>query len=568
MKKEKEYMTATWSLYERGQNFKNTRDLFRMVKQAHEMESGNQWAGLNPGVIRPITLNILKSLVKFKIGVVNANDYEIIYTPNNIDNDKFNEELRKITKHLNRYIRETLETFNIYRNIRKVVKDACIVGEGVLYFDYNKDKTEVYSRVIPMVNISYGNENDSDIQEQPYILLSFRKPVDQVREEAIANGIEEETAATIHGTKVSFEESGIASELEVNDMVTVVYKFFKKEGTVWCEKTVKSLVFKEAFDTELTLYPITHYNWEDVEGSARGIGVVQYNIPNQIEINKTATRRALAVMLTAYPKLVYNGQKIKDIKALTEVGTPIKLTGDGASITDVRQAIGYLNPATASADASNLQSELMDRTRELEGAGDSVTGEVNPEQASGKAILAVQQAARQPLKEQIDKLKIMYEEIGNIVVDFWKTHSSNGKTITEYVQQQMPDGTVQEVPKPFKIKRSVLNKMKLNTKVDITPKTPFDKLAQEMALEKFLGEKTISFEEYVKALEENASVPVKKLQQILDDRAEKKKQIMDQQKQMNQMKLAMEQGLNIRSNEIQSAGGMSPEELGAANAMQ
>ena len=202
MDKDLEYMTATWTLHERGQNYKRMLNLFTLVRQCHQMESGNQWQDAESGVIRPITLNILKSLAKFKLGVVNSNDYEIIYSANNIDNAKFNEELRKLTKHLNRYVQEALETFNVYRNIRKAIKDSLITGEGVIYFDYSKDTSEVYSRVIPMVNISYGNENDADIQEQPYILLSFRRPVDQVRAEAIANGISEEEAKAITGTQV------------------------------------------------------------------------------------------------------------------------------------------------------------------------------------------------------------------------------------------------------------------------------------------------------------------------------------------------------------------------------
>ena len=53
-----------------------------------------------------------------------------------------------------------------------------------------------------------------------------------------------------------------------------------------------------------------------------------------------------------------------------------------------------------SADVNLLQTELISTTRELAGAGDITTGSVNPEDASGKAILAVQQASQQPLTEQ------------------------------------------------------------------------------------------------------------------------------------------------------------------------
>ena len=63
---------------------------------------------------------------------------------------------------------------------------------------------------------------------------------------------------------------------------------------------------------KIKLYPVAHYNWIRVKGSSRGQGEVEYLIPNQIEINKTATRRALAVKLGAFPKLVANTKYIKN----------------------------------------------------------------------------------------------------------------------------------------------------------------------------------------------------------------------------------------------------------------
>ena len=114
---------------------------------------------------------------------------------------------------------------------------------------------------------------------------------------------------------------------------------------------------------KIKLYPVAHYNWIRVKGSSRGQGEVEYLIPNQIEINKTATRRALAVKLGAFPKLVANTKYIKNTKALNSVGTTIELNELNAD--DVNKVVNYLKPAQMSTDAYNLQKELIDDTQNL-----------------------------------------------------------------------------------------------------------------------------------------------------------------------------------------------------------
>ena len=50
---------------------------------------GNQAKYLNIGKETPVVLNIIKSIVKYKLGVVNSNAYAIVYNPNfyNAKND-------------------------------------------------------------------------------------------------------------------------------------------------------------------------------------------------------------------------------------------------------------------------------------------------------------------------------------------------------------------------------------------------------------------------------------------------------------------------------------------------
>lgn len=182
------------------------------------------------------------------------------------------------------------------------------------------------------------------------------------------------------------EQSGRESRIdEISPMCLVILKYYKKNGTVWLKKSTKTAVVREDADTKLKLYPVAHMVWEDVKGYARGTGEVKYIIPNQIEINKTATRRTIAVQMCAFPKLVANKRYISNTSSLNKVGTTILV--DEMSADDVSKVVNYLRPTTMSTDALNLQQELMKDTQDLAGAGDTLNGNVDPTQASGKLYL-------------------------------------------------------------------------------------------------------------------------------------------------------------------------------------
>jgi len=132
------------------------------------------------------------------------------------------------------------------------------------------------------------------------------------------------------------ELSSKKTEMLVSDIIKEV---LNKTGYT------KALELENDMDTGMTLYPVAHMVWEKVKGSSRGMGAVRNVISNQIEINKIATRRALAVKISAFPKLAVNKDFVDNPNALEKVGSTIKLKG-GAQLEDIRKQIGYLSPAS------------------------------------------------------------------------------------------------------------------------------------------------------------------------------------------------------------------------------
>lgn len=546
---EENYVTDEWKLYEKGKSYNMSVGLYEDTEKNHNFYHGKQWGKARLGNIKTITLNFIKTIVKTKVGRLNSYLYQIVFNPNTYENYEEQQKLDEVCKSLNKYCNRMWEQSQVNKKIREILKDSCIDSEGVIHA-YEKDEN-IEVEVIDKTNIYYGNENDDDIQAQPYIIISYRRTVDSVREEAIKNGMSEDEAIAMITADSDYEEQPGRDKRvdEISPMCLVLLKYYKKNGTIWLKKSTKTAVIREDADTRLTLYPIAHMVWEDVKGYARGNGEVKYLIPNQIEVNKTATRRALAVQLSAYPKLVANTDYITDISSLEKVGAAIKLTGMAAD--DVNKVVGYLRPATMTTDALNLQQDLMKNTQELAGAGDVVSGNVDPTQASGKAILAVQQAAQEPLNEQLEKMKTFLEDLARIWYEMLQTYSVNGIIATKEVKDSKTGKTIETA---YTIGYEDLQKLKFNIKIDITPHSSYDKYAQEQSLENLMTSQIITFKEYVNALSEDSVMPKTKLDKILRDREEEQTRLTEMQMEANQLNSAMNQVMAMQeqnSNEVE-----------------
>lgn len=531
-----ENITSVWHDFDKGRMYNRNKKLYTDTERNYDYYYGNQARYLNIGNETPVILNIIKSIVKYKLGVVNSNAYEIVFNPN-MGATEDREKLEELCKILSNYSNNIWELEQVGKKIKECMKDACINDEGIIHSYYDAIEGKVRSEVIDKNNIYYGNENSSDIQSQPYIIISYRKPVTQVQDEARELGIDEEKVKLITADGETLEQAGYNNTTdEVNPMCLVLLKYYKRDGQVYYTKAVKAIELEKDVNTELTLYPVAHMVWEDVKGSARGIGAVRNVIPNQIEINKIATRRAIAVKLSAFPKLVVNTEFVSNPDALEAVGSTVKLQG-GATIEDVRKQVGYLNPASMSADAKNLQDDLQNNTKDLEGAGDVATGTVDPTQASGKAILAVQQATQQPLNEQVDTYKYFIEDLARIYYDMWKAYAVEGLKMPFETKDK--NGEMVEQIGVFTYE--MLKQLEANIKVDITPTSPYDRFAQEQSIEGLMMAGIITFEEYIEALPDYAVMPKYTLENIIKKRQENQAKIDQMQIQAQQMQSALEQ---------------------------
>ena len=525
--------TPIWGLYEKGRNYHRMTGIYTDTDRNYRMYNGNQWDGAKLGDVEPVQKNFIKPIVKYKCSVIHDNLYAIVYSSQNYENREFRKQAEKYCELLNGYAARIWESDKMDFKGRRITKDAAINDEGIIYVNFDQEKMLPVNEIVKKNDIYYGNENDDEIQNQPYILMRKRLPVSSARDLARAEGLSEDKTAYIIGDNDTFEESGDAAKQELDDMVTIVYKMYKMNGTVHFSIASRWVTIVDDVDTGLSIYPIAHFNWEEKEGSARGEGEVRYLIPNQIEVNRTEVRRVLTVKYQAYPQKVVDVSKISNPAALNTVGGTIRT--NGAPVDDVHKIVGTIPPAQMSPDVVKLQEDLIQVTRDLAGAGDTATGAVNPEDASGRAILAVQQASRAPMTEQKESYKNFVEDIARIWLEYFVVYSENGINMEEEVTDPM---TGEEVVQIVNVPQSALEQLQATVKIDITPKGVYDKFAQEQTLENLLMnglfnvQRLPEFEAYVEALDDESVAPKQKLQGIIDRMKEEQKKIAMLQAEM------------------------------------
>lgn len=539
--------TDVWNLYLQAQMYARQTNIYESTDKNFRMYNGDQWAGLKLKGIEPVQLNFIKPIINYKVGAISQNLWAIHYSAENIDIPEFLETARKTCELLNKKAAKIWEATYMDYMVRQICKNAAINGECPIYINFNENKNMPEIEVLNKTDIYFGNENHSDIQKQPYILLKKRMPVSLAKVLAEENGASKQEIQYILGDQETFEEAGDSAKEEKDNMVTVVWKLWKENKNVYMSIATRYCNIKENENTGLSLYPVTHMIWEEKQGSARGVGEITVGlIANQIEVNKTLMRRALVAKNTAYPQKVVNIDKIQNPSALNEVGGIIKVSGMG--VQNVQDAFTNINPAQMSSDVERLQQDLIQTSRELASASQAASGDVDAEEASGRAILAVQQASQQPLVEQLGMIKKTIEDIARIELDMLKTYSEDGLEVENEVQDPMSGQTTIQLEK---IDGIVLKELQATVKVDVTPKSAYDKYAQERSIENlfikgmFNPQMLGQLKFYLECLDDDSVMPKQKLLERVDKELEKQSRIAEIQAQGQQLIAQQQQFYNM-----------------------
>jgi hypothetical protein len=145
------------------------------------------------------------------------------------------------------------------------------------------------------------------------------------------------------------------------------------------------------------------------------------------------------------------------------------------------------------------------------------------------------------MTEQKESYKSFIEDIARIWLEYLIVYAVDGVSLEETVTDP---NTGEEYIQLVKVPQSALEQLQASVKIDVTPKSVYDRFAQEQTIENMLlnglfnAERLSELKVYVKALDDDAVAPKTKLEGIVADmEAEQRKIAMiEAQAQMMQQR--------------------------------
>jgi hypothetical protein len=467
------------------------------------------------GLPTPV-FNILKRIINYFVSSILSQNVTIHFVPENVGDSVTTEEEEKIKKAsqlLSSYSATLFEKNKINNKLRQLLLDAAISGDACGYVYWNSEidtgqdsKGDIDVDTVDNVNVFFGDPNEVDVQKQRYIIISARELVINLQDEARANGFPEEDVLRIGSDEETFYQSGDRSQLQLDyrfsgmGKTTSLLKLYKKDGKVFAKKITKFSNIRNEWDTKLSLYPVTWMNWDVRKNSYHGQALVTGIIPNQIFINKMFAMAMMSLMHTAFPKVIYNKNMITAWN--NQVGAAIGIERMGnESVGNVAQ---YMNAGQMSEQVMRTIDLAINYTKDMLGANDNLLGDINPERASGRSIIAVQQASAVPLESIKQNMYQFLEDMGYIWLDY----------ISKYYGTRKIDAEILGKRQIVEFNFDDLQKMKFRLKIEVGASSYWSELASNETLDGLLQQDRITFKQYLERIPVGL---ITKKQSLLED---------------------------------------------------
>ncbi len=445
--------TLIFDQYRRAASYKaslGTRGLYEQSRINERFYIGDQWYGARCGDEKPLVrYNVIKRIGDYKMAQIGGTPLAVSYSAAGVpvtaatqaQADARREMWRAGNAHnapalpadaetalimtaLGDYHRATAERVGLDALKNTALRRAFITGTGILYTYWDPDiptgqyadaarttpiRGDIRCEVLDVENVYFGDPAVADVQAQPWIILAARRPVSAIVRDARRAGMSEDAIAAIKP-----DEGACDPDEPKATQLTKLYKEYAPDGSyrVMAVTAVAGTVVRPPFDIGIRLYPLAALRWETRGDGAYGESEVTHLIQNQIAINRAVTAGANAVMMMGMPIMVVN-EDVVPVAVTNDPGQIIPVNG----AEDLHNALHYVAPADFAPQFEGLVSSMISNTLTQSGANDAALGDVRPDNAS--AILALQDAARIPLKLLQHRFYAFMEEVARIWAEFW-----------------------------------------------------------------------------------------------------------------------------------------------------
>ena len=402
-----------WKQYCAGLDFNNKLRLVENVANNENFFIGKQWEGVVSNGLPTPVFNILKQIVLHQVATITSDNFTISATPLRASaNDK---RLEMASQVVNSELRALFKVNKLPNLSRIMMRNAAVDGDGCMFTYFDPDaptgldgiRGAIKTEIIDNTRVLFGNPNSRSVQSQPYIIIWKRRQIDDVKDEARANGLSEEE---IQNISADTDDNNSRMDSYVDDKCTVLTKLWrdKKTGTIWGCEVTKGAVIRKPYDVRIKSYPVTWICWDYVQECYHGQALITGLIPNQEFINKAYAMAMLSQMTSAFPTKLYDRTRVT--KWTNQVGAQIAVDGSVEGVAKI------LEPAQISPQIAQFINSTIENTLSSTGATAAALGNTRPDNTS--AIIALQRAAAIPAEITKQNLYECLEDLGRIYIEF------------------------------------------------------------------------------------------------------------------------------------------------------
>ena len=509
--------------YESGFQFNQRIKLYDKVKVNEDFFIGNQWEGVQSNGLPTPTYNMFKRVINFQVSTITSDNMAIQVTGMPSTSGYTMKQLDRICEVINHQIAAIMERNKIVAKNREFLRNAAVCGDGCMHFYFDPTvengqevKGEIKAEVLDNLRVMFGNPNCREVQRQPYIIIARRELVEDVKwriEDLKDMGREDkETYTKVQNPEdIQPDSEKFQNEYDsyTDDKVTVLTYYFKNRdtNTIWAIECTEKQIIREAYDTEMSLYPLIWINWDYVRDCYHGQAMVTGLLANQKFINKMFALVGISLLTTAFPKYVYDRTKIKNWSG--DVGSAIGVSGN---VNDVAKVI---EGASVSPQIAQFIEMSFDKTHSLLGASDVAMGDSRPDNTS--AIIVLQRAANTPMELTKQQDYQCMEDAARIWIDMMAVYY--GTRMVEVSMDMDKPGEQplgMELPtqvflEPFDFSR--LKEIQLSIKQDVGASSYWSEMANVQTLENLMMNNRIDTVDFLERLPSGYLV---KKQELID----------------------------------------------------
>lgn len=433
-----------WQQYLDGVRYQQSMGFTTDFPKFISFKEGDQWAAVTENtknLPRPV-FNITEMFIRSKRAAITNQGLSLVYTPLEVfDDEQMQEKAEQGAKDFTDFAKIMWENIDQEELNNEFVDDSVTVGTGVLHYFWNPNKKggnqlkwqgNMEGEVLDPLNVFFANPHRHKIQEQEWIIIQNRMTVKAVKDMARQEGISDELIRLIGAdNNESGEYTAETKEVTENDKITVLIKYYKKDGAVYYSKSVANMVLiderpltpeVEGSTYKMGLYPLAIMPCIRRKKCIYGLGYAQDIIAVNKAINQLKAMQLLNAIQCGNPALITRPNAIRQ-----------KITNQGGQIiTDYSpdgNGIRYMQPPNFSTIFSQLGNEMFELARTTTGVTDVSTGETLGANMAASAIIALQNQAKTPIKELQNRYFSAIKEVGDIWLEFFKAYYNTDRNM-------------------------------------------------------------------------------------------------------------------------------------------